>query len=383
MQQIKVSGDYIIMGKNSIEYMNRIKNKKVFIITGGQSMYKNGTIDKIEKMLSQNKCEYEIFSGIKQNPTTSDVLLGLSKMKIFLPDIVVAVGGGSSIDCAKVMTLFYEYHECNFENIRMMKEWPEKRSKVQLIAVPSTSGTSTEFTNAAVITYEKEKFKVGLKGDCLIPDIAILDPCITLSMPKNIVAQTGMDAMTHAVESYINKNRHDLAECLMKGGISGLYKYLPLSYEEGTLEYREKVHNSVAMIGLTLTTVGVGMAHGIAHAIGGIFDVPHGILCAIALPFVLKYNSQDSEVANRLSELARHIGTNDFIDAIRSLNKQLDIPSSFHEAGIAIEEYEKNLNTLVDNSLEGPTKVNPVEIDREKMKDMLQVIYKGDKSFLI
>lgn len=374
MRQLRFHGKGIITGKGSLKHLETIKSSKTLIITGKGSMFNNGTIDAITAMLSENNVHHQIYSGVKANPTTQQTMDCVEQMKEFNPDTVIAVGGGSAIDLAKVATLFYEY---NLDFSKAINEGiPEKR-RTSFIAIPSTSGTATEVTKAAVITFPEDNLKRGFKSDAFVPDIAILDPQITLSMPKSVAAETGMDAMTHAVECFINKNVEDFTSVLAKGAIEGLYKYLPLSYEKGDIENREKVHNYQAVAGSAFTNVGLGMAHGISHAIGGMYDLGHGLINAVVLPYVVKFNSQDPWVKGRLSELDKLVEEPDFIQAIVSLNQKLNIPSTFEEMGIEVGSFEQDFDELVENSLKGSTRVNPVQPTIEQMEELLRNIYQG------
>ncbi len=376
MKEIKLHGELIVTGSNSLEYITKLNTSKVIIITGEGSTFKYGTIDKMKQLLENAGIKYCVYSGIKQNPTTKEVMDGLSVMRDFNPDSVIAVGGGSAIDAAKVMTLFYDYPDLDFEKVKT-GEIPEYRKSTKFIAIPTTSGTGTEVTKSAVITYESENIKLGLRSKAFIPDIAILDPKLTLTMPAHIAAETGMDAMTHAVECYINKNLDDFTECLASGAIEGLFKYLPLSYLKGDIESRQKVHNYQCMAGSAFANVGLGMAHGIAHSIGGMYNLGHGLINAVVLPYVLKFNSKDTEVKNKLKYLAKRIEKDDFIQAVVELNEILGIPKGFTNMGISREVFDRDLEVLTENSLKGSTRVNPVSISKEEMKQLLTDIYRN------
>lgn len=376
MKELRLHGELIVTGAGSLKYLESINCSRAFIVTGEGSAFKNGTMDFIKRLLDAKGCVYEIYSGIKKNPTTDEVLEGVSGMRSFVPDTIIAVGGGSAIDAAKAMSLFYEYTGLTFEKAAD-EPLPDSRKKLKLIAIPTTSGTGTEVTKAAVITYKGNDIKIGLKSNAFIPDIAILDANLTLSMPKNVAAESGMDAMTHAVECYINRSLDDYTQCLDAGAVEGLFKYLPLSYEKGTIEYREKVHNYQCIAGSAFSNVGLGMAHGISHAIGGRFNYGHGLLNAVALPYVLQFNSRDKLVKERLQYLAVRIGECNFIEAIKELNKVLSIPCSFKEMGIPEEDFRQNFDILADNSMKGSTKANPVQISPAEMEKVLQYIYQG------
>ena len=375
MKNLKFGGEAIVTGIGSLKYLDNYKNMKAFIVTGGSSMIKNGTIDRIKAILEENGSGVYVHSGVKANPDTEDVAAGLEAINRCKPDVLIAVGGGSAIDLGKVLSIIYENPELDIEKMACI-ELPFKRRHLKLVAIPSTSGTGTEVTSASVITYKKLDIKIGLKSMAMIPDVAILDPEVTMSMPDNVVAETGMDALTHAVECYINKMVDDFTGCLAKGAIEGIIEFLPLSYYEKTLDSREKMHNFQCMAGLAFTNTGLGMSHGIAHAIGGKFDLGHGLTNAIALPYVLEFNSRSPEVAKRLEVLSRMSGR-DFIIAIRELGEKLHIPKTFREAGIEESRFFEDFDGLVDNSLMGSTRSNPVKITKEEMADLLKVMFNG------
>jgi len=374
MKKLKLYGDALITGVNSIDYLESLSYKKVFVVTGGSSAFKNGSIDRLKEIFSKNSIK--IFSGIKKNPDTTAVLEGVKEMNDFKPDAVIAIGGGSPIDAAKVMTLFYDYKALNFKNI-LEEDISNYKRKTPFIAIPSTSGTGTEVTKAAVITFNDMAIKIGLKSMAFIPDIAILDPRLTLSMPSHIVAQTGLDALTHALECYINHNLDDFTETLARGATEGLLKYLRTSYHEGSIESREKVHYFQSMAGMAFQNVGLGMAHGISHAFGGKFDYGHGLLNGICLPYVLEYNYKNLRVKEKLDYLSRVLEVDSIVEEIQKLNEELGIPSGFKALGLKKDDFYDNLELLIDNSLKGSTQGNPIKMNQNEMKKVLIKIYEG------
>lgn len=376
MKKLMLGGKNIILGRGAIEHVKNLQAGNIFIVTGGKSMIDSGVIDKIVVFLKQNQSRVYVYSGIKKNPDTYDVIGGLDKMREFKPDLLIAVGGGSAMDAAKVMALLYENPKLSFDNI-LSVPLPEERNKLKFVAIPSTSGTGSEVTKAAVITFCDSKIKIGIKTPAFIPDIAILDAELTMTMPDNVVAETGMDAMTHAVECYTNSNLDDFTECLARSAIEGLFTYLPVSYQQKTIESREKVHNYQCLAGIAFDNVGLGMAHGISHAIGGMFGLGHGLINAVALPYVLEYNAQDAVVQAKLNRLAKTIGEADFIQAIKKLNSRLNIPMTFKDAGIPLQLFEANFALLAENSLKGSTRVNPKRVSRHDIEKILKKIYFG------
>lgn len=375
MKHLKFYGERIITGPGSLGHIKELPAKRIMIVTGKSAMFKNGAIAKIETILKERKLEYSIYSGVGSDPDIATVLDGLKKMKAFQPDLVIAIGGGSAIDAAKVMTLLCEYKDLAIADMRSGKA-PTKREKIKLVAIPSTSGTATEVTRAAVITFPEDNLKVGLKTEAFIPDIAILDGELTLSMPQKIVRESGMDAITHALESYINKNADDFTKAMAKGALLGLLKNLRQSYHQGDLESRQHVHNFQCLAGFSFQNAGLGMDHGISHAIGGYFGISHGLLNAIGLPYVIAYNLRDDQVQEDLRELSQSIGK-DILSEIKDLNGQLEIPHSFLETGIDESLFLNNYDLLLENALKGSTVRNPVKMNKVEMDKVLKSIYYG------
>jgi len=379
MSSLKFCGDEIITGPGTLEAIKKIAGQRFLIVTGKTALFRNGTIKRAEALLKESARDYDILSGIGANPSVLDVEAGLIKMKEFNPDVVIAIGGGSVLDAAKVMTLMCEYDGLTIEAIKTGQA-PEKRERIKLVAIPSTSGTASEVTRAAVITFPDENIKIGLKTKAFIPDVAILDGELALSMPPNVMVESGMDALTHGLEAYINKNADDFTKTIARGAAEGLLKHLRQSFESGDIESRQHVHNFSCLAGFAFQNAGLGMDHGIAHAFGGRFGTSHGLLNAIALPYVLEYNQQDPQVAEDLEQLSRLTGKN-IIAEIKDLNRTFGIPSSFQAAGIPEEQFKAHYDELLKHSLLGSTQRNPVKMDAAEMDKVLTSIYYGKKKF--
>lgn len=375
MKALRFNGDVLVTGVNSMEYLKKIKYSKAFIVTGGQSMFKSGVIDKVKEYLGNDEERIFVYSGIGKNPTTEEVKKGIESIKKFEPDLVVAVGGGSPIDAAKIIALIYEYPELDVETLTK-GILPEKRYKTKFVAIPSTSGTASEVTNVSVLTYEDINLKLGIKSPSLRPDIAILDGNIPMTLPYNIAAETGMDALTHAIEAYINKTSDDFTEVLAKGAIEGLIEWLPISCNNKDIKSRQKVHNYQSMAGMAFSNSGLGMVHGISHAFGGKYNLAHGLTNAIILPYAMKYNSRDKEVFKKFEKLSTAVGFN-IIEKVESLNKELGIAGCIKEAGISEEDFNRDYDLLVENSMCGSTVANPIKIDIEVMKKLVKTVYYG------
>lgn len=380
MRKLVLSGKGILTGEGSLLTLKDLKYERALLVTGGSSMIKSGVIARAEKYLQMNGTETDLFSGVPKNPSIEDVLKGLVICRKFKPDVILAIGGGSAMDCAKAILLFYEFPYLNFENVLEFNkkgEIPTER-KTGLICVPSTSGTGSEVTRGTVITDPEKELKVPIMTDCLRPDLAILDPEITMTMPDHVAAETGMDALTHAIEAYTNHNLDDFDEGLCSSAIIGIMKWLPVSVFDKTLEAREKVHNYQAMAGIGFANVGLGMVHGIAHSFGAAYNMAHGLTNAIILPYVLRYNSRDAVVREKMAELSYRCHCDDIITEIEKMREKLGIPASFREAGITEEMYREKYDLLLEHAMLGATNVNPVKMTIEEMKKMLNVVYTGN-----
>lgn len=376
MKELRFHGKAIVTGRGSVSFLETLGLRRAFIVTGGSSVVKNGMLAKVEGLLAAKGCQTLVFAGVPKNPPVAKVAEGIARMQEFKPDAVIGLGGGSALDASKVMAVFYEHPELDLATA-FRQAIPQERKAIKLIGIPGTSGTASEVTPFAVLTFKEEDLKVGGKSNAFIPDYAILDADMTLSMPASVAAETGMDAMAHALECYTNKSLDDFTETIAAGAVAGLYEWLPPSVATGAAAAREKVHNYQCLAGCAFPNVGTGLDHGIAHAFGGKYDLAHGLLIAVALPYVLEFNSQDAGVAARLGALGRRIGCSDFIAAVRELNKSLGIPASFKALGISEQTFRQDFEQLVDNSLKGSTKVNPVPVSADDMRRLLNKIYQG------
>lgn len=377
MKKMVFTKSAFITGVDAINYLGSMEYKKAVIVTGGQSMVKTGVIDKVKKIMSKEACEIALFNGISKNPTTSQVDKGVAFFQEEKPDVVLAIGGGSAIDAAKVMLLLYEHPELNWDTLFSLS-LDDKKLKTKLIAIPSTSGTASEVTQVSVITSEKQQFKLAVKTEHIRPDIAILDPSLPVTLPANIVAETGMDALTHALEAYINKNGNDFTDALAKEAIEGIMEWLLISYNEGTVESREKIHNFQCMAGMAFSNAGLGMVHGVSHAFGGKYNLAHGLVNAVILPYAMDYNKKDAEVAAKYAKLSRILGK-DVIEGVKQMNKELGIAGCIAEIGIVEEDFIKDAKELLQNAMKGATVVNPIKVSLEDMEKFIHCVYYGRK----
>lgn len=376
MRHLNFAPAEIIIGRGSLSCLRQLPGERFLVVTGGQSMKRSGVLDRICAYLSDR--EILIHSGIGKNPTIQEVRKGLETMYQFRPDTVIAVGGGSAIDAAKAMILFFEHPELSFETLRP-EQLPERREQVRLIAVPSTSGTASEVTKTTVITDPERGIKVPLNCMANKPDVAILDSDLTDSLPANIAAETGMDALTHAAEAYLRTDCDDFDAVLAQGAILGILEWLPASVLDGTPAAREKMHHYQCIAGLAFTNAGLSMVHGIAHAFGGHYNYSHGLLNAILLPYVLEYNAAEPSVSEKLERLSSLLGGRNLIAEIRRLNTVLQIPGTLQELGLEEETYRRDRALLAGHSLMGPTKFNPIPMDEDSIAQVIDEAYYGSR----
>ena len=377
MKTFRFHGDTVAAGPGSLSYLKTLSFRRAMIVTGGRSMFETGVIDQVKELLAPANGEIMVLSGVQKNPTTQDVTKGAAAFSGFVPDLVVAVGGGSAIDAAKAMTLLYEFPHLKAEELADVP-LPSRREKTTFVAVPSTSGTATEVTHVSVLTFPEQGIKRGVKAQSLRPDLAILDGTLPMTMPADVAAQTGMDALTHALECAISPLGDEFTDTLSMGAAAGLLRYLPVSCEQGDLDSRQKVHNYQCMAGMAFSNAGLGMVHGIAHAFGGRYNLGHGLLNAVLLPYVLAFNRRDERVKQRLDFLAAVTGEGEVTGQVKRLKERIGIPQTLAQTGIAEETFWKDFDWLAENSLGGSTRVNPIQVSKEEMKTLLKTAYYGE-----
>ena len=376
----------LYFGDNSMGELKVLKgHKKAFVVTGGSSMKKNGFLQKLENVLKDAGLEVMLFEGVEPDPSVETVFRGAEAMRKFEPDVIVAIGGGSPIDAAKAMWVFYEHPEKTFDDIKDPFTMPKLRQKAIFVAVPSTSGTATEVTAFSVITDYSTKVKYPLADFEITPDIAVLDGTIAQTMPKTLTAHTGMDAMTHAIEAYVASARSDFSDPLALKAISMIYENLVDSYN-GDKEARGKMHIAQCLAGMAFSNALLGIVHSLAHKVGAQYEVPHGCCNAIMLPFVIQFNSK--VCMNRFADIARTMGlpgatdkqlTNSLVAAIRELNRKVGIAASYKEHGVPEELFKSTLDFVCENAVKDPcTGANPRACTVEDLKKVLTCSYYGE-----
>lgn len=375
----------IYFGPNAISELKNLKgHKKAYIITGGSSMRKGGFLEKVERVLHSIQIETKIYEGVEPDPSIETVFKGAKEMQDFGPDVIIAIGGGSPMDAAKAMWVFYEYPEKTFGDIKDPFTMPKLRQKAIFVAIPSTSGSASEVTAFSVITDYSTNIKYPLADFEITPDIAILDTDIPLTMPKSLTAHTGIDALTHAIEAYVASERTDFSDTLAIKAISDIYDSLVDSYN-GDKEARATMHIAQCLAGMAFSNALLGIAHSLAHKTGAVFDLPHGCCNAILLPTVIQFNSR--VCLERYADIARAVGlpgatdkqlTNSLVKSVRDLNQRLGIPLTYRESGVSEELFYRNIDNIAGNALTDPcTSSNPRKITLDEMKQVLECAYTG------
>ena len=390
MQWFKIPPRIYFM-RGAVQYLSKMpKIEKTFIVTD-ENMVKLGYVDKVIYHLNkrQNHVNIEIFDQVEPDPSLQTVKKGVEEMKRFKPDTIIALGGGSPIDAAKGMWLFYEHPEVEFEFLKLKfldirkrtYKYPKLGRKVKLVAIPTTSGTGSEVSAFTIITDRGTQIKYPLADYELTPDAAIIDADFVDSIPKSVAADSGIDVLTHAIEAYVSVMASDYTDALAMKAIELVFKYLPLSYKFADKEARERIHNASTIAGMAFTNAFLGINHSLAHKLGGKFHIPHGRANAVLLPHVIAYNAsvpnkftsypnyeyytahlKYQQIAKSLGLPAKNTeeGVKSLIKAIYDLMRELNMPLTISECGIDKNEFFAVVDELAEQAFEDQcTTANP------------------------
>jgi len=409
MQWFKVPSK-IYFEKNSTQYLAKMpKISKAFIVTD-PGMVKLGYVDRVLYYL-RKRPDYvhcEIFSDVEPDPSIETVMKGAEMMANFQPDVIIALGGGSAMDAAKGMWLFYEYPDAEFFGLKQkfldirkrIVKYPHLGQRAQFVAIPTTSGTGSEVTSFSVITDKEANIKYPLADYELTPDVAIIDPQFVMTVPKHITADTGLDVLTHAIEAYVSCMANDFTDGLAMKAIQLVFEYLPRAYRNGNdEEAREKVHNASTIAGMAFANAFLGINHSLAHKLGAEFHIAHGRANAVLLPHVIRYNATKPKkftafpkynhfkADKRYAEIARTLGlpaatieegVESLVQAIIRLTQELEVPMSLAANGIDQAEFESKLDLLSDRAFEDQcTTANPKLPLVTELAEIYRLAYKG------
>lgn len=362
------------------ELANEIKKrgfKKVFLVSD-EALVEAGVAAKIEEVLKKAKIPYKLYSKVKPNPTIKNVTDGVKACKTSKADVIVAVGGGSSIDTAKGISIVMTNPDrADIKSLNGLSNTENKGMPV--IALPTTAGTAAEVTINYVITDEEAEIKMVCVDPNDIPILAIVDSELMASMPKSLAAATGMDALTHAVEGYITAGHNEMSDMFHMKAIQMIFKYLPVAVNEKNEEAIEMMGMAQYIAGMGFSNVGLGIVHSMAHQLGAVYDTPHGIANAMLLPTVMRFNGEDSATAQRFREILVNIGRpdaahlndqdviNTFVWMISELSKAVGIIQTIKDYGVK----EEDLEMLAQKAMNDPCKPgNPREVTKEDFIDL-------------
>lgn len=374
----------LYFGRGSLSYVKNLKGKKAVIVLGGGSMRRFGFVDTLLSYLQEANIESRLIENVEPDPSVETVLNGAKIMREFQPDWIISMGGGSPIDAAKAMWIFYEYPETKFADITKPFSLPELRQKAKFLAIPSTSGTATEVTAFSVITDYKTQIKYPIADFNITPDVAILDPDLAETMPKTLTAHTGMDALTHAMEAYVSTAASVFSDPLALEAIKMVFGNIENSYN-GDSKAREQMHYAQCLAGMAFSNALLGIVHSMAHKTGAVFDIPHGCANSIYLPYVINFNKK--ACAERYAAIAKASGLSgrnddELITALCSkideLNRKLGIASTLKEYGIDEKLFNEKLTLVSQRALDDAcTGSNPRSIDLKQMEQLFSCIYHG------
>ncbi|TCO79528.1 iron-containing alcohol dehydrogenase [Marinisporobacter balticus] len=370
----------IVFGDGTLAYLSTLEGKKAILVTGGSSMKKYGFLDEAKKQLEKAGMEVTLFDGVEPNPSVETVEKGAKAMLDFEPDWIVAIGGGSALDAAKIMWAFYEHPTLKFEDIIQPGSLPKLRNKAKFVAIPSTSGTASEITAFSVITDTKQHIKYPIVSYEITPDVAILDPQLPSKMPPHITANTGMDVLAHAVEAYVSTTATSYTDPLAMEAITLVFSRLPIAYEKGDdIEARKDMHNASTLAGMAFTNASLGLVHSLAHKIGGEFGITHGLTNAILMPYIIQYNRKATE---KVDAIEKALAIEDLPSAIKALNEKLNIPLTLKdvtEVEISEEKFLEVLDRMSKNAFEDPcTLTNPRNSSPEDVKMIYRAAFYGE-----
>ncbi|NBJ80506.1 iron-containing alcohol dehydrogenase [bacterium 1XD42-94] len=386
-------------GKGALEALKSFKGEKAMVCVGGGSMKKFGFLDRIVGYLKEAGMQVELFEGIEPDPSVETVMKGAAAMDKFQPDWIIAVGGGSPIDAAKAIWIKYEYPDITFEEMCKVFGIPPLRRKARFCAISSTSGTATEVTAFSIITDYEKGIKYPIADFEITPDVAIVDPELAETMPKKLVAHTGMDAITHAVEAYVSTAHCDYTDPLALHAIKMIENDLVGSYN-GDMEKRDSMHNAQCLAGMAFSNALLGIVHSMAHKTGAVFadhgaHIIHGAANAMYLPKVIAFNAKNEEAAKRYGEIADFMQLGGetleekiklLIAYLRKMNEDLNIPHCIKnygadsypcEQGFVPENvFLERLHDIAVNALgDACTGSNPRQPSVEEMEKLLKCCY--------
>lgn len=375
----------IVFGEEALSHLANIKGRKALIVTD-ENMVRLGFVELVKAQLAAAGLESIVFAEVEPEPSLQTVQRGAEVALAHEPDWLIGLGGGSSMDAAKAAWFLYERPDMDPANISPFVHYG-LRAKARLIAIPTTSGTGSEVTYGTILTDREEGRKLGLGASELIPDLAILDPSFVTHLPPQITADTGIDALTHAVEGYTSTCRNDMCDGLCLKAIQLVFDFLPRAYEQGAddPEARERMHNAASIAGLAFGNSMSALAHAMGHALGAVFHAPHGRAVGLLLPYTIEFTANGGE--SRYADIARFlglpaadaaVGAASLVAAIRNLQQRVGLPRAVRELGIEPEAYAAGIEKMIDNVEMDTSLVFSTRIpDSAELERLFRYAYEG------
>lgn len=375
---------HIVYGEDALSHLETLQGSRAFIVTD-PNMVALGYVELVKQPLKRAGFETAVFAEVEPDPSVETVLRGAEAIRAFGPDWIIGLGGGSSMDAAKAIWVLYERPEVAPAEINPFDTY-HLRQKARLVAIPTTSGTGSEATWAIVLTDTQEQRKMGLGTRECLPDIAIVDPIFVKKLPASITADTGMDALTHAFEAYVNSWHNDFTDGLALQAIKLIFTYLPRAYAHGDdMEAREHMHNAATIAGMACSNSLFALAHSLGHALGAIFHLPHGRAVGLFLPYTIEYAAPAG--CARYLDIAQFLGmpAHTEIEAgarlaekVRTLARDVHQPLSIAEAGVSRQAFEEHLEKLTDYAeTDTQTITSPRVPTREEFERLFRHAYEG------
>lgn len=379
MENTKLGSNRIIRGAGAIEELSQLAGtrRRAYIVMSGTIQEDNGHLELLLDALSSAGFTWKTNTRVEPEPSFGMVQLGAAEMKEYEPDWIIGFGGGSAMDAAKAMRVFYENeHYNNIADVAAPRNIDILGQKSQVCCIPTTAGTGSEVTRAAVITdsSSQRKFPVRCLRGRMVPELAVLDPAFTMTMPRTLTANSGMDAVTHAIEAYVSRPANPFSDVLAAGAFELASSTLPrVLASESDLELRADMLSASCMAGISFSNSGVGLAHSIGHALGARYHIPHGLAVGVALSHVVSFNASFSpETAGRYDYLARRLGEHDLHDAVGRLAERIGLPETLRSVIPEDVDIKTHLDDLAMLALEDVcTRSNPVIPNANEMRRLI------------
>lgn len=381
MGYVKLGADRIWFGPQALDALSGLAGQRVFLVECGDINLQFGFRGTVTDILDRVGCPWEVFDQVEPEPCFDTIARGARQLRRFAPGWIIGFGGGSAMDAAKAMWVFYENDVDSYAQLQENGGIRQLGRKARLMCIPTSSGTGSEMTKAAIIKDNRTHRKypiVDFQGR-LIPSAAVLYPPFTATMPPKVTAACGMDAVTHAVEAFVSKSANHFSDAMAEGAFRLAVNNLAKACGQGAdMEARQAMLEAACMAGCAFTNSSLGLAHAAAHAIGGYTQLPHGLINAVILPQTVEFNSALPGTAAKYRALAKSVGAGNLTDFLLTLNREIGIPGSLREVMGGLEWTQETWDALVQAALDDVNlRGNPREVDRVQMRTLMERVYAG------